>query len=295
MRFTGAIFDVDGVLVDSPHERAWRDALERLMGLAWTELAGQTHYAPEKFTTEVYQAYVAGKPREAGARAALEHFGIPDPDGRRVAEYMAVKQADLIALIERGQFTAFEDALRFLLDLKAAGLRIAAASSSKNADIFLRKVALGKWAGAAAPTPAPAAAGERSEQAAPSSQQELGASTRPRPPQREWEPGGEGQLYPFLRPDSTLLEMFDADVCGRDFARGKPDPEIFLTAAAELGLPPEQCVVIEDAQSGVQAAKAGGMACIGVARLGDAALLRSAGADWVVTSLDELPVGALER
>jgi beta-phosphoglucomutase len=252
MRFNGAIFDVDGVLVDSPHEQAWRDALRRLMAVGWTDLAGQTSYAPDKFTTEVYQAYLAGKPREAGARAALEHFGIPDPDGQRVEEYMAVKQADLIALIERGEFTAFDDALRFLLDLKAAGVRIAAASSSKNANIFLRKVSLAKWA------------------------------------------GGEGRRYPFLTADSTLLDMFDANVCGRDFARGKPAPDIFLAAAAELGLPPEQCVVIEDAQSGVQAAKAGGMACIGVARLDDALLLRSAGADWVVTSLEELPVEAVE-
>src|SRR5512141_88288 len=116
MRFDGAIFDVDGVLVDSPHERAWR------------EIVARTSYTPERYTTEVYQAYVAGKPREAGARAALEHFGIPDPDGRRVEEYMAVKQADLIALIERGEFTAFEDALRFLLDLKASGVQIGAAS-----------------------------------------------------------------------------------------------------------------------------------------------------------------------
>jgi beta-phosphoglucomutase len=250
MRFNGAIFDVDGVLVDSPHERAWRDALQRLMEVVWTDLAGKTSYAPDRFTTEVYQTYVAGKPREAGARAALAHFGIPDPDGQRVEEYMAVKQADLIALIERGEFTAFNDALRFLLDLKAAGLRIGAASSSKNANIFLRKVSLAKWAG--------------------------------------------GQRYPFLTDQPTLLDMFDANVCGRDFAHGKPAPDIFLAAAAELGLPPEQCVVIEDAQSGVQAAKAGGMACIGVARLDDAPLLRSAGADWVVTSLDELPVEALE-
>jgi beta-phosphoglucomutase len=256
MRFNGAIFDVDGVLVDSPHEQAWRDALRRLMAVGWTDLAGQTSYAPDKFTTEVYQAYLAGKPREAGARAALEHFGIPDPDGQRVEEYMAVKQADLIALIERGEFTAFEDALRFLLDLKAAGVRIGAASSSKNANSFLRKVALGKWAG------------------------EPGT-------------GNEGRRYPFLTADSTLLDMFDANVCGRDFAHGKPAPDIFLAAAAELGLPPGQCVVIEDAQSGVQAAKAGGMACIGVARLDDVALLRSAGADWVVTSLDQLPATAL--
>jgi beta-phosphoglucomutase-like phosphatase (HAD superfamily) len=252
MRFNGAIFDVDGVLVDSPHERAWRDALERLMAVGWTDLAGQTRYTPGAFTTEVYQAYVAGKPRQAGARAALEHFGIPDPDGSRVEEYMAVKQADLIALIERGEFTAFDDAIRFLLDLKATGVQIGAASSSKNANIFLRKVPLGKWAG--------------------------GARAR----------------YPFLAAESTLLDMFDANVCGRDFAHGKPAPDIFLAAAAELNLPPQQCVVIEDAQSGVQAAKAGGMACIGVARLDDVALLQSAGADWVVTRLDELPVAVLQ-
>src|SRR3954464_2261555 len=221
MRFNGAIFDVDGVLVDSPHERAWRDALQRLMEVGWVDLAGQTSYAPDAFTTEVYQTYVAGKPREAGARAALAHFGIPDPDGRRVAEYMAVKQADLIALIERGEFTAFDDALRFLLDLKLAGVRIGAASSSKNANIFLRKVALGKWAG-------------------------------------EQGTGNEDRRYPFLTPESTLLDMFDANVCGRDFTHGKPAPDIFLAAAADLGLPPAQCVVIEDAQSGVQAAKAGG-------------------------------------
>jgi beta-phosphoglucomutase-like phosphatase (HAD superfamily) len=286
MRFNGAIFDVDGVLVDSPHERAWRDALERLMAVGWTDLAGKTSYVPGAFTTEVYQAYVAGKPRPAGARAALEHFGIPDPDGSRVEEYMAVKQADLIALIERGEFTAFEDAIIFLLDLKAAGMRIGAASSSKNANIFLRKVPLAKWAGAAvlARSSSPTAAGQASR-----------VATTPLVSQSKPQAEGEARSYPFLTVESTLLDMFDANVCGRDFAQGKPAPDIFLAAAAELGVLPEQCVVIEDAQSGVQAAKAGGMAAIGVARLDDAALLRSAGADWVVTSLDELPVAALER
>jgi beta-phosphoglucomutase-like phosphatase (HAD superfamily) len=263
MRFQGAIFDVDGVLVDSPHERAWRESLERLMAVAWPELAGQTRYAPERFTAEVYQTYVAGKPREAGARAALEYFGIPDPDSQRVQEYCAVKQAELVALIERGEFLAFPDALGFLLELKAAGLRIAAASSSKNANVFLRKVSLAEWAAEA-----------QSRGAVPSA-----AALGPR--------------YPFVTADSTLLDMFDANVCGRDFAHGKPDPEIFLTAAAELALPPAACVVIEDAQSGVQAAKAGGMACVGVARLDDASLLRAAGADWVVTDLGELPASAL--
>jgi beta-phosphoglucomutase-like phosphatase (HAD superfamily) len=91
----------------------------------------------------------------------------------------------------------------------------------------------------------------------------------------------------------TLLDLFDANVCGRDFAHGKPAPDIFLAAAADLGLPPQRCFVVEDATSGVLAAKAGNMACVGVARLDDAALLRAAGADWVVTNLDELPPAAL--
>ena len=249
MRFNGAIFDVDGVLVDSPHERAWQDALMRLMAGPWRDIAGQTSYAPEKYTTEVYQTYVAGKPRAAGAKAALDYFGVPDPDGQRLSEYCDTKQADLIELIERGEFLAFDDALRFLLDVKAAGVKLGAASSSKNANSFLRKVPLARFA----------------------------ASGR----------------YSFLGADSSLLDMFDANVCGRDFAHGKPAPDIFLAAAAELHVPPDRCFVVEDATSGVQAAKAGGMACVGVARLGDELLLRSAGADWVVTSLDDLPVAQL--
>jgi beta-phosphoglucomutase len=247
MHFQGAIFDIDGVLLDSPHERAWREALERLMTVAWADLAGKTRYAPERFTPQLYHAAIAGKPREAGARAALEYFAIPDPDGRRLQEYCAVKQADLIALVERGEFVAFDDAVRFLLRLKAAGMRIAAASSSKNADLFLRKVRLDRFP----------------------------------------------DSFPLVGPTATLLDVFDANVNGRDVVRGKPDPEIFLAAAAALGLPPASCVVVEDAPAGVQAAKAGGMACVAIARIGEPQALRDAGADWVVSSFDDLPTAAL--
>jgi beta-phosphoglucomutase-like phosphatase (HAD superfamily) len=91
----------------------------------------------------------------------------------------------------------------------------------------------------------------------------------------------------------SLVDLFDGDVTGRDFAQGKPHPEIFLTAAHEIGVPAEQCIVIEDATSGVQAAKAGNMAAIGVARLNDEALLNAAGADIVVTTLDDVDVDEL--
>ncbi|HSS45198.1 MAG TPA: HAD-IA family hydrolase [Thermoanaerobaculia bacterium] len=60
--------------------------------------------------------------------------------------------------------------------------------------------------------------------------------------------------------------VFDADISGRDFAHGTPHPEIFLTGAKELGVPPEECFVVEDAVSGIQAAAAGGMAALGLSR-----------------------------
>jgi len=70
---------------------------------------------------------------------------------------------------------------------------------------------------------------------------------------------------------------------------------MFLTAAQELGVPPENCFVVEDATSGVQAAKAGEFAALGIARMSDQTLLNDAGADLVVTSLDEVAVSALSR
>ncbi len=85
-------------------------------------------------------------------------------------------------------------------------------------------------------------------------------------------------------------DYFTAVVAMEDTQRGKPDPQVFLTAAAKLGVEPSQCVVFEDAVAGVQAAKAGGMKCVAVRFVGhhgeDA--LRDAGADRVVGSLEEI-------
>ncbi len=61
-----------------------------------------------------------------------------------------------------------------------------------------------------------------------------------------------------------LRTMFDAIVDGNKIHSAKPDPEVFLKGAEELGLAPENCVVFEDAQAGIEAAIAGGMKCIGV-------------------------------
>src|SRR6201987_4042261 len=111
------IFDVDGVLVESPHEQAWREALR---GIA----------DPERFTTELYQAHVAGKPRLSGARAALEQLGVPDATAR-APDYAERKQRMVEELIEARDFMVFPDALRFARALGAGGLPLAVASSSK--------------------------------------------------------------------------------------------------------------------------------------------------------------------
>ena len=117
----------------------------------------------------------------------------------------------------------------------------------------------------------------------------------------------DGTLTPIVdRPEDAIISesMRDAIrglagrcpvviVSGRDFKQGKPHPEIFLTAAEELEVPPAESFVVEDAANGVQAAKAGNMAALGLARADDEDLLAGAGADLVVTSLDDVSLDAL--
>ena len=199
-----AIFDVDGVLVDSPHARAWRESLRELMEGDWSDTRARTTWSPDAFTPQVYQTQVSGKPRTSGARAVLDYFHVPDDDeASRVAEYADRKQHMVVRLIEAGEFTAHADALRFVLDVKDAGFRIATASSSKNANLLLAKIRLDNF----------------------------------------------GQI------GLTLRDVFDADVSGRAFPRGKPDPDMFLAAADALATTPEDAVVVEDAVAGVRGRK----------------------------------------
>jgi len=62
----------------------------------------------------------------------------------------------------------------------------------------------------------------------------------------------------------NLLDRFDTMVCAGEYTKGKPDPEALLLAAARLGTPPEDCLVFEDAEMGIQAAQAAGMASVKV-------------------------------
>lgn len=89
-------------------------------------------------------------------------------------------------------------------------------------------------------------------------------------------------------------DLLEAIVTGADVTRGKPDPQVFLLAAERLGVTPARCAVVEDAPPGVQAAKAAGMAAIGMASTGRTTE-ELAEADIVVRSLSELSPSGLHE
>lgn len=85
-----------------------------------------------------------------------------------------------------------------------------------------------------------------------------------------------------------LTNWFNAIIDGNVVTKSKPDPEVFLKGAEALGCPATACIVFEDAQAGIDAAKAGGMKVVGV---GSPTILR--GADKVISSFTELQVSEL--
>ncbi|MBN1399296.1 MAG: HAD family phosphatase [Anaerolineae bacterium] len=87
--------------------------------------------------------------------------------------------------------------------------------------------------------------------------------------------------------------FFDALISGAFLPRSKPDPGLFLQAAATVGAEPSGCLVIEDAIVGVEAARRAGMRCIAVTTSHSADKLSAA--DTVVDSLGDLPPAAMER
>jgi beta-phosphoglucomutase len=84
---------------------------------------------------------------------------------------------------------------------------------------------------------------------------------------------------------------FQALSTGEDVLHGKPDPEVFLVAARRLGMPPQRCVVLEDAPQGIEAARRAGMAVLAVSSSRPPAELA---ADRVVSSFEELQPAELQ-
>ncbi len=68
----------------------------------------------------------------------------------------------------------------------------------------------------------------------------------------------------YILEQAGIIDEFDVILGGHQVTKGKPNPEIFLSAAHQLGMPVEDCIVFEDSESGVRAAHDGGFFCVGV-------------------------------
>ncbi len=90
-----------------------------------------------------------------------------------------------------------------------------------------------------------------------------------------------------------IYSRFDAIISGWEVTKGKPDPQTFLLAAEKLGIEAENCIVIEDAISGVTASKRAGMLCIAVTNTTPREELRRA--DLIIDTLEEITIDDVER
>lgn len=132
----GFIWDIDGVVLDSPHEESWRLTL---MKDPWNT---------EGLSSDFYFTHVASRPRYEGAHNILEQLGvyerlgaISEEDKRKLLErYASEKDALIKELIARGEFKLFTDAVVLLLKARREGILQAAASASKNASTMLKNV-----------------------------------------------------------------------------------------------------------------------------------------------------------
>jgi beta-phosphoglucomutase len=100
--------------------------------------------------------------------------------------------------------------------------------------------------------------------------------------------GSASKNTPTIINSLNIVDLFDAVIDGNRTSRAKPDPEVFLLGAQELGVDPADCVVFEDAEAGLQAARAAGMYAVGI---GKADVLKSA--DYVVDGLHDFSVERL--
>lgn len=235
---TACLFDLDGVLTRTAtaHAAAWKKTFDELL-LERSAASGEP-FVPFLLPTD-YTLYVDGKLREDGVRSFLASRGIVLPEGDAgdpptadTVHGLGTRKNALVLEVFREQgVEVFPGSVRFVELMRAAGMRTAVVSASKNCREALIAA-------------------------------------------------GIEHLFE-VRVDGVVAQT-------RGLA-GKPAPDTFLAAAAELGVEPPHAAVFEDAVAGVQAGRAGGFGwVVGVDRAGHAEALRAAGADIVVNDLAEL-------
>ncbi|NER14652.1 beta-phosphoglucomutase [Leptobacterium flavescens] len=102
--------------------------------------------------------------------------------------------------------------------------------------------------------------------------------------------GSASKNAPTILKKVGLLDMFDTIVDGNSVSKAKPDPEVFLIAAQNLKIAPENCIVFEDSEAGVEAANTAGMLSVG---LGKEEILGHA--DHVFSSFEEIDINFIEQ
>jgi len=118
---------------------------------------------------------------------------------------------------------------------------------------------------------------------------------RARVPQLALASSSSSRLIDVVLARFDLARWFDVVHSAESEPAGKPDPAVFLTTAALLGVSPTACVVLEDSPAGVAAATAAGMGCIAVPEADEHALVSFAGAHVVLGSLESLDQGVWRR
>ena len=203
----GIIFDLDGALVFT----------DQFHFAAWKQLASELGYTID----EEMNSRLRGVSRMDSLNIVLEKYeGILSNEQKVVLADR--KNKIYLNYLENMVPSDVSNAVRkTLADLHERGYKIALGSSSRNAKIILKKVA--------------------------------------------------------------LEEAFDAISDGTNISKSKPDPEVFLKAAEYLDLQPEECIVVEDAYAGIDAAKAGNMQAVGI---GEA--YSYAKADYHIKKIEEL-------
>ncbi|MEU7005158.1 HAD-IA family hydrolase [Streptomyces sp. NPDC046332] len=236
----GAVFDTDGVLLDSAvvHAAAWKIAFDACLD----QLAPGSGTQPPFDPDAEYRLLVDGRSRYDGAAAFLTARGLDLPPGERhdapgcdtVWAVAARKESAFVDLLRTEGVAAFADARPALAALRTTGVPCAAVSASRHARALIRAAGLA----------------------------------------------------------GLLAVIVDGEDAARLGLAGKPDPALFLRAAALLGTRPRETAVAEDALAGVEAARRGGFGLVvGVDRTPlrrTAALLREQGAELVVPDLTTL-------
>jgi len=240
-----AVFDLDGVVTFTArvHAAAWKELFDAFL----RERANRLGEPFRPFTESDYRAHVDGRPRYDGVRTFLMSRGISVPEG----DPSDPSGAETVTGLGNRKDAMFQErlgmdgvdvdweAVRFIRELRTAGVRVGVASSSRNTAPVLQR--------------------------------------------------------------AGLEDLFEARVDGVVSAelklRGKPAPDIFLTCLEALGGPdPAEAMVLEDAESGVEAGRAGGFGLVvGVDRGGRGIRLRERGADWVVPGFADLTYGRIEE